>query len=85
VKNSVIAKQAKISKIEKFQNSTTDFTYGNSLDQINQINLRNLHVNGYTGAGISIAVIDTGFPTVDTGSAFARIRNNNQIKVVIIL
>ena len=80
VKNSVIAKQAKISKIEKFQNSATDFTYGNSLDQINQINLRNLHVNGYTGAGISIAVIDTGFPTVDTGSAFARIRNNNQIK-----
>ena len=80
VKNSVIAKQAKISKIEKFQNSATDFTYGNSLDQINQINLRNLHVTGYTGAGISIAVIDTGFPTVDTGSAFARIRNNNQIK-----
>lgn len=80
VKNSVIAKQAKISKIEKFLNSTTDFTYGNSLDQINQINLRNLHVNGYTGAGISIAVIDTGFPTVNTGSTFARIRNNNQIK-----
>ena len=80
VKNSTVAKQAKISRIEKFLNSTTDFTYGNSLDQINQINLRNLHVNGYTGAGISIAVIDTGFPTVDTGSAFARIRNNNQIK-----
>ena len=80
VKNSTVAKQAKISRIEKFQNSATDFTYGNSLDQINQINLRNLHVNGYTGAGISIAVIDTGFPTVDTGSAFARIRNNNQIK-----
>jgi subtilisin family serine protease len=80
VKNNTVAKQAKISRIEKFLNSTTDFTYGNSLDQINQINLRNLHVNGYTGAGISIAVIDTGFPTVDTGSAFARIRNNNQIK-----
>ena len=80
VKNSTVAKQAKISRIEKFQNSATDFTYGNSLDQINQINLRNLHVTGYTGAGISIAVIDTGFPTVDTGSAFARIRNNNQIK-----
>jgi hypothetical protein len=42
VKNSTVAKQAKISKNRKISNST-DFTYGNSLDQINQINLRNLH------------------------------------------
>lgn len=80
VKNSNTSRQAKTSKIEKFQNTATDFTYGNSLDQINQINLRSLHISGFTGAGISIAVIDTGFPTVNTGSAFARIRNNNQIK-----
>lgn len=80
VKNATTTRQNRISKIEKFQNSATDFNYGNSLDQINQINLRSLHVSGFTGAGISIAVIDTGFPTVNTGSAFARIRNNNQIK-----
>ncbi|MFN8362754.1 MAG: S8 family serine peptidase [Cloacibacterium normanense] len=44
--------------------------------------MRTLHVQGFTGSGISIAVIDTGFPTVNTGSAFARMRSNNQIKHV---
>lgn len=80
VKNTVSSGRGRTSKIEKFQNTATDFTYGNSLAQIEQINLRSLHVNGFTGAGIDIAVIDTGFPTVNTGSAFARVRNNGQIK-----
>lgn len=75
----------KISKKEKFQKNLSakiNFNYGNSLAQIEQINLRTLHVQGFTGAGVSIAVIDTGFPTVNTGSAFARMRNNGQIKDV---
>jgi subtilase family serine protease len=38
--------------------------------------LRTLHVQGFTGTGVSIAVIDTGFPTVNTGSAFARINKS---------
>lgn len=80
VKKTVTGRQSRTSKIEKFQNTAANFNYGNSLSQINQINLRGLHVNGFTGTGINIAVIDTGFPTVDTGSAFARLRNNGQIK-----
>lgn len=69
-------------KFEEFNNTIgkTDFNYGSGLAQINQINLRPLHVAGFTGAGITIAVIDTGFPTVNTGSAYARIRTNGQIK-----
>lgn len=72
----------KINKFEEFNNSVgkTDFNYGDGLAQINQVNLRPLHVAGYTGAGITIAVIDTGFPRVNTGSVYARIRNNGQIK-----
>ncbi|UFK97388.1 S8/S53 family peptidase [Kaistella faecalis] len=72
----------KVNKFEVFNNTVgkTDFNYGTGLSQINQINLRPLHVSGYTGTGVTIAVIDTGFPTVNTGSAFARIRNNGQIK-----
>jgi subtilisin family serine protease len=72
----------KRNKFENFDNSIgkTNFNYGTGLEQINQINLRPLHLAGYTGTGITIAVIDTGFPTVDTGSAYARIRNNGQIK-----
>lgn len=58
----------------------TTFNYGNSLAQTNQINLRQLHVAGYTGTGMSIAVIDTGFPYVNTGSAFKRMRDNGHIK-----
>ncbi|ACU07051.1 Subtilisin-like serine protease [Flavobacteriaceae bacterium 3519-10] len=69
-------------KFEEFNNTTgkINFNYGIGLSQINQINLRPLHVAGYTGTGVTIAVIDTGFPTVNTGSAYARIRNNGQIK-----
>ncbi|MBB4805186.1 hypothetical protein HNP38_000458 [Chryseobacterium defluvii] len=58
----------------------TTFDYGSGSAQIDQINLRQLHLAGYTGTGISIAVIDTGFPTVNTGSAFSRLWTNNLIK-----
>lgn len=68
-------------KFDEFNKSVfTEFNYGTGLAQINQVNLRPLHVAGYTGAGVTIAVIDTGFPRVNTGSAYSRIRNNGQIK-----
>lgn len=68
-------------KFDEFNKSVlTEFNYGSGLAQINQVNLRPLHVAGYTGAGVTIAVIDTGFPRVNTGSAYSRIRNNGQIK-----
>ncbi|WP_333854319.1 S8/S53 family peptidase [Epilithonimonas sp.] len=76
-------------KIEKFtefdsnnfkKDGLTTFNYGSGIYQINQINVRELHVVGFTGSGIAIAIIDTGFPTVDTGNAFKRLRDNGQIK-----
>ncbi|MDR2205173.1 MAG: S8 family peptidase [Flavobacteriaceae bacterium] len=68
-------------KWENFENMLlTEFDYGIGAAQIDQINLRQLHQAGFTGTGISIAVIDTGFPTVDTGSAFSRLWTNNLIK-----
>ncbi|KMQ64199.1 serine protease [Chryseobacterium sp. FH2] len=76
----------KIKNTNKWENlsdtnkTLTNFDYGSGTAQIDQINLRPLHLAGYTGTGVAIAVIDAGFPTVDTGSAFSRIRNNNQIK-----
>lgn len=81
--SSLILKAAHHDKWESFnknQSVLTNFNYGNASDQIDQINLRPLHLAGFTGTGVAIAVIDTGFPTVDTGSAFLRIRNGNQIK-----
>ena len=38
-----------------------DFDYGDALDQIEQINVRELHEQGYTGYGVRILVMDTGF------------------------
>lgn len=76
----------KIQKFKEFspeninKNTLTTFNYGNGLAQIDQVNLRSVHIAGYTGKGVTIAVIDTGFPTVDTGSAFKRLRDNGQIK-----
>ncbi|KFF26403.1 S8/S53 family peptidase [Chryseobacterium vrystaatense] len=64
------------------QKTLTVFDYGSGSAQIDQINIRPLHLAGYTGTGISIAVIDAGFPYVDTGTAFERLRTNNQIKGV---
>lgn len=72
----------KINKFDEFKraHAKTNFDYGVGLSQINQVNLRPLHVAGFTGTGVTIAVIDSGFPTVDTGTVYERIRNNGQIK-----
>ncbi|MGH1516340.1 S8/S53 family peptidase [Chryseobacterium sp. JK1] len=58
----------------------TSFNYGQGTTQIDQVNIRPLHLAGYTGTGISIAVIDAGFPMVNTGSAFSRLWTGNHIK-----
>jgi subtilisin family serine protease len=57
----------------------TDFNYGNTDSQIKQLKGEFLHQNNFTGEGMQIAVIDAGFPNVDTFLAFERIRNNNKI------
>jgi len=57
-----------------------DFNYGYTEEQITQLKLDYLHNLGFTGDGITIAVLDAGFPEVDNISAFDYIRNNGQIK-----
>ncbi|SIQ55967.1 Por secretion system C-terminal sorting domain-containing protein [Chryseobacterium sp. RU37D] len=83
-KNSSIPKFKNVNKWDQLSNSSnkslTVFDYGSGSAQIDQVNLRPLHLAGYTGTGVTIAVIDTGFPTVDTGSAFSRLWTNNHIK-----
>ncbi|SFS77325.1 Por secretion system C-terminal sorting domain-containing protein [Lutibacter maritimus] len=57
----------------------TNFNYGQAANQIQMLKGEILHHNNFTGAGMQIAVIDAGFPNVDTFSAFQRLRDNNQI------
>lgn len=63
----------------KFKNTKTDFTYGSTENQIKMLRGDFLHKQGLTGKDQIIAVIDAGFPNVNTLAAFTRIRDNNQI------
>jgi serine protease AprX len=60
------------------QNNTV-FNYGGSFNQIHMSNGDFLHQQNFTGAGKIIAVLDSGFPGVNTALPFQRIINNNQI------
>lgn len=63
----------------KFQSGKPTYNYGDATNQIEMLGGDFLHENGYTGAGIHIAVIDAGFPNVNTLGAFSGLRKNNQI------
>lgn len=68
---------------DKFANENNqnkiDYNYGGSYNQAHQIRVDYLHELDYTGDGMIIAVMDNGFPGVDTFSGFSYIRDNNQI------
>lgn len=55
------------------------FTYGTSDNQITMLNGSALHQKNYTGLGKVIAVLDGGFPGVNTIQTFKRLRDNNKI------
>lgn len=69
----------KITKVDKKLDTKIDFTYGTSGNQIQMLNGNQLHQQNYTGAGKIIAIMDAGFPGVDTAQPFQRLRDNNQI------
>ena len=54
-------KKSKIEYAEDSLSNSRDFDYGNALAQIEQINVHELHNAGYTGEGVIILVMDTGF------------------------
>ena len=57
----------------------TDFNYGGSINQIEMLKGDFLHQKNFTGSGMTIAVMDAGFPNVNTFTAFEQLRDNNQI------
>jgi subtilisin family serine protease len=58
---------------------TKEFNYGVTSDQIKMLKGEVLHNNGWKASNQIIAVIDAGFPNVNTLKAFERVRENNQI------
>lgn len=73
------AKTVKQKSIEVSTQSNINFAYGNSDNQIKMLNGDYLHQQNYTGNGKIIAIIDAGFPGVNTAQPFKRLRDNNKI------
>ncbi|GIZ09908.1 peptidase S8 [Flavobacterium sp. UMI-01] len=68
------------SKVEsKMTNNRVNFAYGNSENQIKMLQGQVLHEQNYTGEGMIIAVLDAGFPGVNTAQPFKRLRDNSKI------
>jgi len=65
--------------LNKFKNTEETFNYGVAESQIKMLKGDFLHTEGLTGKNQIIAVIDAGFPNVNTLAAFKRLRDNNQI------
>ncbi|WP_179319430.1 S8 family serine peptidase [Winogradskyella helgolandensis] len=61
------------------EDETIAFTYGDTQNQVEMINVDNLHLADFTGEGITIAVMDSGFPGVSTMGAFQRLRDNGDL------
>lgn len=68
-------------KNDKFsiENNDIPFNYGNTQNQVEMIGVDELHLNDFTGEGIIIAVMDSGFPKVNTMDAFQRLRENGDV------
>jgi serine protease AprX len=63
----------------KLNETLTDFNYGVADNQIKMLKGDYLHEQGLTGENQIIAIIDAGFPNVNSLDAFQKIRDNNQI------
>lgn len=74
-----IAKSSKIKKVNKTKKTKINYAYGTSENQIQMLNGQLLHQQNYTGSGKIIAVLDAGFPGVNTAQPFQRLRDNNLI------
>jgi len=67
------------SAVNKELETLVTYNYGTSANQIQMLNGNYLHQQNYTGSGKVIAVLDAGFPGVDSAAPFQRLRENNQI------
>lgn len=72
-------KSNELKPVNKQLEVLVDFNYGGSSNQIEMLNGHLLHQQNYTGQGKIVAIMDAGFPGVNTASPFQRLRDNNLI------
>lgn len=63
----------------KFESTFITFNYGNALNQIEMFHGDELHLLDYTGQGMTVAVLDAGFPKVNTMTSFERLRGAGKL------
>jgi hypothetical protein len=73
------ASTSEFQAVNKILDSQTTFAYGNSNNQIAMLGGHLLHQQNFTGMGKTIAVMDSGFPGVNTAAPFQRLITNNLI------
>ncbi|MFP5436529.1 MAG: S8 family serine peptidase [Bacteroidia bacterium] len=66
-------------RVNKNMDVQSNFGYGNSAIQVQMLNGHLLHQNSFSGTGMTIAVLDAGFPGTDTSSLIQRARQNGQL------
>ncbi|MCO6149630.1 S8 family serine peptidase [Flavobacterium sp. NRK1] len=66
--------------VDKVLETEENFSYGTASRQIQMLNGDVLHQLNFTGKDITIAVLDAGFPAVNTTPPFQRLYDNNLIK-----
>ncbi|MFT5072391.1 MAG: subtilisin family serine protease [Chitinophagales bacterium] len=74
-----VAKVFKVKEQSKIKKTKVDFSYGASENQIKMLSGQLLHQQDLTGSGKRIAILDSGFPGVNTAQPFQRLINNGQI------
>jgi serine protease AprX len=66
--------------LKKSEFKSTSFQYGRGDWQLKMLGLDSFHKLGYTGKGVTIALMDVGYYKVDSFAAFDSLWKNNQIK-----
>lgn len=66
-------------KTNKKLETKVDYAYGSSAGQVQMLNGQVLHQQNYTGEGKIIAVLDSGFPGVNSAQPFKNLIDNHQV------
>ena len=72
-------RSAKAENKFEIENALVDYVYGTTQNQVTMINVDDLHLQDFTGEGMTIAVLDASFTNVNTMDAFQRIRDNGDL------
>jgi hypothetical protein len=75
----IVLAKSKTKLVNKKMDLLGSFDYGTSANQIQMLNGHLLHQANFTGMGKIIAVLDSGFPNVNTAQPFQRLMTNGAI------